>query len=274
MLFIFLACGPTTLKDNTNSISDFNDTSENNSFTDIEDDSGQDTLDSAEQEMWANSELIVVSPQPSSFYSLNDDAHFEAMIIDEAGDPIYFSEIEWTTSAENSWAEVGDVFDATLPVGQQVVTAKATLPNNDRLSYAIGGILVQHQNAGTYTGTTSIDLTINANDQSFVVSCAGAAIISVEETGEIGVGDGECILNINGSDISSTYLFDLILNEEIISGEAIVDLWLIQQGFPISGTIGDGELTASWADSVLGGYLDISGEINLERISLYPSETK
>ena len=62
-----------------------------------------------------------------------------------------------------NWEETGDSLEAELPVGEQVITANARLPNGDRLSYAIGGILVQHPDAGTYVGTTSIDLTINAD---------------------------------------------------------------------------------------------------------------
>ena len=282
MILIWLACAPVTIKDpSENSINEEDTTNTTDSGIDTlpSDDTGlsDDPTDTDEpsnpdDEIWNNAQLIVTSPEPSSLYPLDEPTNFEAQIVDENGDVLDFDEITWHTSVDSDWEETGDSLEAELPVGEQVITANARLPNGDRLSYAVGGILVQHPDAGTYVGTTSIDLTINTQDQAYVVSCAGSATISVDQLGEYGSGDSACILSINGNDIESTYLFELLIEDSIVSGEAIVDLWLIQQGFPFNGSIGDGELSGSWAESVLGGYLDIAGDISLERVSIYPAE--
>ena len=278
MILIWLACAPVTLKDtnegsfdedDTSSLSDTGDS--NNPSEDTAEPTETDDSNEEDDEIWSNAQLVVISPEPSSLYPLNEFTQFEAEIIDENGDRLDFEDITWQTNVESDWTVTGDSVEAELPVGEQVVTASARLPNGDRLSYAVGGILVQHPDAGTYVGTTSIDLTINAQDQSYVVSCAGSATVSVDQMGEYGSGDSSCILSINGNDIESTYLFDLVVDEGDVTGEAIVDLWLIQQGFDFVGAIGEGELTGSWAESVLGGYLDIAGDISLERVSIYPA---
>jgi hypothetical protein len=276
MHFIWFACAPVTVKDMTEG--SFNaDTASNPSNSDDQTQDSGVVSDSETEDfddiLWSNSQLLVLSPQPSSFHPINETTPFEAQIIADNGDVLEFDEIEWQTSIDNTWLEVGTNVEAVLPVGQQVVTATAHLPNGDRLSYAVGGILVQHPNTGTYVGTTIIDLTINT-DQSFVVSCAGSATLSVDSYGEIAAGESSCILNLNGNDIDSSYQFDLILDESEITGEAIVDLWLIQQGFPFTGTVETGTLTGNWSESVLGGYLDIAGELELERVSIYPLEGK
>lgn len=276
MHFLWFACAPVTVKDMTEGSFNTDTAASTVNLGEQPDDTGSVT-DSAYQDtdeaLWSNSQIVVLSPQPSSFHPINDNTPFEAEIIAENGDILEFDDIEWQTSIDNSWLEVGADIEAVLPVGEQVVVATAQLPNGDRLSYAVGGILVQHPNTGTYVGTTIIDLTINT-DQSFVVSCAGSATLSVDSYGESATGESSCILNLNGNDIDSTYQFELTLNQSDITGEAIVDLWLIQQEFPFTGTVENGSLGGSWSESVLGGYLDIAGELDLERVSIYPLEGK
>ena len=274
MILIWIACAPVTLKDtNEGALNNVNSTNQSDSGSSLA--SPEDTADPSLSEpeldeVWSDAQLVVISPEPSSFHPINEPTQFEALIVDENGNQLEFEDINWQTNADSNWTITGDAVESELPVGEQVITANAYLPNGDRLSYAVGGILVQHPNTGTYVGTTSIDLTINTQEQGFVVSCAGSATVSVDQMGEYGNGDSSCILSINGSDIESTYLFELLIDDTTVSGEAIVDLWLIQQGFELTGVIENGELSGTWAESVLGGYLDIAGEISLERVSIYP----
>lgn len=217
--------------------------------------------------IWGNATLEVLSPEPAAFLPLGEEALFEAIVFDENGDELDFSEIEWSSSVDSSWAATGSSFFDYLDVGRHNLTAQAHLPNGDRLSYVVGGVLVQHPNAGVYSGTTSIDVTINS-DTPIVVSCSGGVTIAIDPTGEAGTGEGDCIVNINGNDIPSTYYFELQIEDNIVGGAAILDLWLIQQSFPIEGTIENGELNASWSDSVLAGWVDVDGALNLSRVSL------
>ena len=217
--------------------------------------------------IWSTATLEVLSPEPAEFLPLGEETLFSAMIVDENGEEMDFTEIEWSSSVALGWEGLGNNFYDILDVGRHNITAEAELPNGDRLSYVIGGVLVQHPNAGIYSGTTSIDVTIN-NDTPIVVSCSGGVTVAIDAVGEEGSGEGDCIVNINGQDIPSTYYFELEIEDNIVGGTAILDLWLIQQSFPIQGTIEDGELNASWSDTVLGNWVGVDGALNLSRVSL------
>ena len=269
MWYVLWACSPVMLEEPSVSCEDTVleevDTEENVEDTAEE----QEDIEEPEEELiWQEATLEILSPEPSAFIPLGEEYLFEAIILDSAGEELEFSEIEWSSSVDSAWSYTSDSFQDELSAGQHAITAQARLPNGDRLSYVVGGVLVQHPNAGIYAGTTSIDITIN-NPTPLIVSCSGGVTLTVEPSGEIGLGEGDCIVNINGGDIPSTYIFDLEIDETDVGGSAALDLWLIQQEFPLVGTIGNGELTATWSDSILGGYLDVAGTLDLTRVSLY-----
>ena len=274
MWYFFWACNPVVIESEKNSIcecegdnenieSDVGDPEEEDPSTDPED----PIEDPDEDLIWSEASLQVLSPEPATFLPLGEEALFEAIVLDDNGNELDFTTIEWSSSQDLSWEGTGNSFYDVLEVGRHNIMAQAHLPNGDRLSYVVGGVLVQHPNAGVYSGTTSIDVTIN-NDTPIIVSCSGGVTVAIDPTGENGTGEGECIGNINGQDIPSTYIFELEIEDNTIGGTATVDLWLIQQSFPIEGTVENGELNAYWSDSVLGGWVDVDGELNLSRVSL------
>ena len=280
VLFLFWACNPVTLDSKNTSLCECEasdtgveeeDTGELEEIEPSGEPEEEPVEEPEEDQIWDEATLEILSPQPAEFIELGTETLFEAVILDTEGNSLDFTEIEWSSSEDVSWEAMGDSFYDLLDVGQHAITAQAHLPNGDRLSYVVGGVLVQHPNAGVYSGTTSIDVTIN-NSTPIVVSCSGGVTVTINAAGEIGTGEGDCIVNINGNDIPSTYFFDLEIEDNTVGGVAILDLWLIQQSFPIEGTVENGELNASWSDSVLGNYIGVDGVLNLSRVSLHQSQ--
>jgi hypothetical protein len=272
MLFLILGCSPVSIDDetlepclDTGVLADLNDNSESDEENSEEDLDEEDS----EELQWKEATLSVLSPEPSAFINMEEEYLFEAVIQDPNGNDLDFTEIEWQSSVDSNWNPVGQNFQDTLSVGQHTITAHAALPNGDRLTYAVGGVLVQHPDAGIYAGTTTIDNTIN-NDTTF--SCSGGITITVQADGEKGTGEAECIMSFNGNDIPSNYNFELDISDGIVDGTAALDLLLIQQNFPLTGSIDNGELEATWTTSVslfLIGDIEISGSMELSRVSLY-----
>jgi hypothetical protein len=271
MWFMIWGCSPVLIDENKVLECDETVSPDDSNVDDgLAEDSGVEPEDTGEdvESVWSEATLEVLSPQSAEFIFLGEETLFEAAIFDEDGNELEFTEIEWSSSEDSSWIQSGDSFYDTLIAGRHAITAQAKLPNGDRLSYVAGGVLVQHPNAGIYAGTTSIDVTINYSPP-ITVSCSGGVTVTIDTAGEFGTGQGDCIVNINGADIPSSYLFDLELVEDVVGGTAALDLWLIQQAFPLVGSVGDGELTASWNDSILSGYIDVVGTLDLTRVSLY-----
>jgi hypothetical protein len=269
LMFLFFGCSPTILDDQKLAICDtgeLDETAVHQDTAEPEEDTSEPEEDTADL-LWSEAQLVLLSPEPSAYIALGENHLFEAAILDVDGNDLEFTEIAWSSSIDSDWTAVDNSFEDTLSAGRHTITAEARLPNGDRLSHAVGGVLVQHPDAGIYAGTTSIDLTIDYSPP-IIVSCSGGVTLTVQPDGEIGYGEGECIVNINGGDIPSTYAFDLEIFEGDLTGSASLDLWLIQQAFPLTGNIGNGEITAEWADTVLG-FIDVVGSMNLSRVSLY-----
>jgi hypothetical protein len=266
MLLLLWACSPVTIDKEPTICEEVVETEDTDEILDTAEDTDneQEELDL----IWSQATLEVLSPEAAAFVALGEETLFDAVILDEEGNELVFTDIEWSTSEDNSWQYTANSFYDTLIAGRHAITAQARLPNGDRLTYVVGGVLVQHPNAGIYAGTTSIDVTINY-DTPIIVSCSGGVTVTVDPTGEMGIGEGDCIVNINGGDIPSTYIFDLEIEENNVGGTAALDLWLIQQQFDLVGTVAQGELTATWSDVLFNGYIEVSGTLNLTRVSLY-----
>lgn len=220
--------------------------------------------------MWEGASLRITSPQPAQLIPIGAEQEFIAELISAEGDVLELDEenILWSTDQSEDWSFNGTFFtDNTLPVGAHIIEAEAILPNNNRLVYALGGIRVQHPDAGTYSGTTTINATFSDwNGNETVVSCAGAAILVVNLEGTQALGDSACILQLFGQAQETTYNFEIDLNGSDLSGLAIADFVIAQRDFPLTGTISNGVITADWADMVYG-ILDVEGQIDLEKVS-------
>lgn len=244
--------------------------------TGIEEGSVQDTSveDTAEEivpedTQWDDAILEILSPQ-SGFVPLGESVEFEARVRSPDGSNLDFQDISWSTDQDPAWTGTGTNFtDDTLPAGLHTLSTFAELPNGDRLGYAIGGLLVQHPDAGIYAGTTSIISNFTSFDGTpIIVTCAGAVTITVNMEGDYASGSSTCIMNILGSDQETFYDFEIDVDNGVLSGVAIADLFIIGWDFELEGTIGSGQLSATWSDDVFGlGQID--GSMDLERVSLY-----
>ena len=230
----------------------------------------EDEIDSPEDTQWDDAVLRILSPTPNQVLPLGEPVAFEAIIENQLGETLLFDEIEWATDVDSSWSHDGSSFtDDALPAGNHVLSVNSHLPNGDRLGYAIGGLLVQHPDAGIYAGTMSINVVVTSWDGTEIpVNCAGAATVTVSMEGETATGSSTCLLTIFEQQLETVTNFEIDQSEGLLTGLAIADLVLIGWNFDLTGTLQNGELQASWSDNVFGiGQID--GSMDLVRVSLY-----
>ncbi|MAA78697.1 MAG: hypothetical protein CL916_05515 [Deltaproteobacteria bacterium] len=220
--------------------------------------------------MWENATLRIVSPLPAQRIGIGEEQEFIATLINQEGDELPWEEvdIQWTSDIDESWSfDEFSFADANLSPGVHLIEAHAVLPNNNRLTYALGGIKVQHPYAGIYSGTTTIDATVTDwSGNETVVSCAGAATLVVDLEGKKATGSSACILQLFGQAQETSYEFDIDINESDLSGLAIADFGIAQRDFPLTGTVSETSMSANWAD-VVYGTIDVVGQLDLIKVS-------
>jgi len=226
-----------------------------------------DTGEIEDTSEWDGAWMEVISPQSGDFLPLGEDATFEAIIYDINGEPTAFSEVNWVTDLDEAWSlEGSEIDDSSLDVGTHAISAAATLPNGDRLVHTMGGILVQHEDAGTYVGNVQVDLTLDYDGSDYSAGCTGSVTLIVDAWGETASGDSACTVSLLGYDQDTTYLFDLSLEDDELSGIADVDLTFFTYSFDVNGEVNDGELSGTWEDEVFG-YIALAGELSVSRIT-------
>ncbi len=219
---------------------------------------------------WDGARLEILSPASGDFLPLGEAAMFAAQVTDPDGEPLDQDDITWSCDLDADWSGEGAEFDDdTLDIGTYAFTAETVLPSGDRLATTIGGVRVQHENAGTYAGLMMVDMITTYDKVDYTATCLGAATLVVDAAGEIAEGDSACTLSLMGYDIESDYLFDFELAEEEVGGEALIDFWSIYElPFEVSGEVGDGLLVADWADTIwIGLDIELVGDLELERIT-------
>ena len=237
-------------------------------------DETDDTLEEEEEEedfsMYDGATLVIISPESGDFLPWDEEAEFEAVIFDADGAPLPFEEITWTSNADNTWAKLGKEFDDdSLDVGPHAITAVADLPNGSRLAYTVGGVLVQHESAGIYTGDMNVGVTVEWEGTPIGTSCIGGATIIVDAYGETASGESTCTINLlSYAEFDLRHEFEFEIDEETIDGEALIAFELIGFDLPFAseGAIGDGDLLATWGGNMLG-LADIEGELDVGRVS-------
>ena len=216
---------------------------------------------------WDEASLVVLTPESGDFIPLGEDADFIAEIRAADGSLMDFDEVEWTSDIDGDWALLGlEEEDDSLTVGTHAITARAALPNGDRLTYTVGGVLVQHENAGTYAGDVMVDVTIEYDGTPYTVSCIGSTLIVVEPEGETADGTSDCTISLLGYDTVLSQVFAFDLDDEDVSGEASLDFDWFAYDFSADGIVGDGELSAEWGDDVFG-FATVEGTLEATRIS-------
>lgn len=217
-------------------------------------------------EVWAGATLRVLAPASGDFLPLGEPADFEAVVYDGAGNPTDFTDITWTSDIDGAWAPIGKLFeDATLSVGTHALTATAKLPSGDTLAYTIGGVLVQHEDAGTYVGTLQIDASIEYDGQAYVVTCNGALTMVVDQEGEVAEGESTCLLSLFGYDLDLEYQLDLENDEGALAGEANAVVFGYELPSEFEGEIGDGLISGGFEAEIIG--TPLTGTVEAERIT-------
>lgn len=211
------------------------------------------TTTSEDLSIWEGARIEITQPIPGEFLEYGVETPFRAWIVSADEELLEGVEIEWTSDSAPNWYETGPSFDTdALPIGVHDFTAIATLPNGSVVQHTVGGVLVQHPFGGTYAGLLDVDGTI----LNLPISCVGVTLVTVDQFGTTGAGDGDCIVSLLGLDVPLHYIYDLDIDEYgTVSGTAGADLlgWFTYN-FPADGTIDpDG----------VGLDIDFSGEVPL-----------
>jgi hypothetical protein len=220
--------------------------------------------------MYDGATLVIISPESGQFLPWEEEADFEAVVFDADGRALPFEEIYWSSNVDNTWAKLGQDFeDDSLDVGTHAITAVADLPNSSRLVHTAGGVLVQHVDAGIYTGDMRVGVTIEFEGTPIGTSCIGGATIIVDAYGETALGESTCTIDLLGyAEFDLRHEFDFELDQEEMEGEALIAFDLIGFDLPFAseGAIGDGDIYATWSGSMLG-IADIEGTLEVGRVT-------
>ena len=231
------------------------------------DDTDADTQIEDDFSEWDGAWLEVITPQSGDFLPWDQESPFQAVVYLSDGTEADFQDVQWSSSEDESWALIGsDATDANLEIGEHAITALAELPNGDRLTYTMGGVLVQHEDAGIYVGNVKVDVSINYDGSDYSAGCTGAVTIYVDAYGESAYGDSTCTLSLLGYDQDTSYGFSLEVDEGDMYGAAAVDLSLFKYDFEMDGDVGEGTLSGSWSDDIFG-YVGVAGDLSATRIS-------
>jgi len=213
---------------------------------------------------WDTAVLVINSPQSGAFVPWGEEASFDAVVVDAEGQELDFDEISWTSDADASWTIAGrSVNDDTLDVGSHAITARAELPNGDRLSHTVGGVLVQSAYAGTYSGTLRMDL---VSDQ-ITTACSGTAMLIIDPYGELVLGDASCFLSFQGVDIDGQYAIDAQNEDGSMEGEILLDISGFELPLGLDGDVSEtGELQGSFTGDLMG-FATVDGVLTATRIT-------
>ncbi len=217
--------------------------------------------------------LVIKTPASGDFLAYEESHAFEAEVQDAEGNVLDFEDIQWSSDIDDGWLLTGaDLDDDSLDVGTHALTAVAELPNGDRLAYTIGGVLVQSEYTGVYTGTLSVNAAADYNGTSYSAGCGGAITLVVDAYGEQVTGDAGCLISLLGYELDTAYVFELENDDGDVSGTAALDLSFYQLDIDAEGEIdGDGNLTLAFADDVYG-YVSLDASVEATRVSRDISE--
>ena len=162
--------------------------------------------DTEDLSMWEGAQLRIISPESGTYVVANQDFDFQAVVEAPNGDVLPFTDIEWI-SEMTSWSGLGDNFvDDSLQIGLHDLAAVAKLPNGEVIRYTAGNVKVQAFGSGLYAGTFSVDGSFAA----IQFGCIGSAVIAVEPHGEVGTGDGDCLVSLLGfGELPLSFIIDL-----------------------------------------------------------------
>lgn len=180
------------------------------------------------------------------------------------------SAVEWYASGDlDFWSDQRTFESDALAMGNHTLTSILTLPSGEKVAHSIAGVRVQSRQAGTYAGLFSVDGTVNA----ITITCTGAALISVGAVGDLGEGDGDCLVSLLGIDVPMSWVFDLeIAPNGVVTGSGGVDLLgIFSYDIPAEGMV---DPEGAGFDVSFDGNIPFIGTLSAfleaERVSLDP----
>lgn len=229
-----------------------------------------DEIDPDLAEAFKDAIIRIVYPPSGEFLPYAETHTFEAVIQTPEGEALDFADIAWTSDADDEWTPEGDIFESdTIDVGTHNITAEATLPDGSRVAHTVGGVLVQHENAGTYVGDMIIELDLEYGGTPVGTSCIGAALIVIDEYGELAEGNSACTLDVLGyfsTEIDHSFEYEIL--DADLAGNAFVVIPFLGLGLPFDseGEIADGRITSDW-EGGFADYLDLAGTLDVTRLT-------
>lgn len=219
---------------------------------------------------WQGASFRIVEPTSGSLVRLGEPTVFRAELIGADGNPLDADRITWTSSIDATWDGLGEQFeDDALAPGLHELTAIAELPTGDVFAHTIGGVRVQHELAGTYSGLFSATGTY----QQLSFTCAGSANLAIDARGEVARGAGNCLASLVIFDLPLDFEFDLQVDPAtgLVDGQAgAVLLFGIVYDFPTSGTATPDAIELTWGGNVPFIDFGVDASLNAERVSLEP----
>ncbi|HMV65280.1 MAG TPA: hypothetical protein PKA64_00420 [Myxococcota bacterium] len=221
--------------------------------------------------------LVVEAPEPAEIDADGDSMlALQGHVADARGATLPFEDIRWTLVETGDEVFVGTDGEAPIDFGVWTIEALAELPNGDTLRTVIGGVRVQSALTGAYSGGIAISAVLNGLGVPLSTTCNGTLAFTVDMAGRAIRGDGGCDLDFLGVGVQFglDYDFNGRVNDPGASGNLIIDTGLI--GIPVGwgGTFRQGgDLGGQFQGFGIGlfGYsLDLSGDIEARRVSLYP----
>jgi len=220
--------------------------------------------------MYEDAVIRIVHPESGDFLPLGEIHSFEAIIVNPEGDELPFDDVFWDSDADVEWGPIGGTIeDDTIDVGRHNITAQVELPDGSRLAHTVGGVLVQHEDAGTYVGDMILSMDTELGGTPIGASCIGAAFVVVDEYGDAAEGTSACTMDLLGYmtiPVDHSFAYDLDVTD--LDGNAFVDIPFMGSGlpFPSEGTIDEGDILTTWEGGV-SGIFELAGTLDVTRIT-------
>jgi hypothetical protein len=235
----------------------------NPGFDDSVGDQADDPLDDID---WTGATLQVLSPSAGEVLPYGETTVFAAEVLDLEGNPTPFEALEWVSSV-GDWSAQGPELEVDdLDAGQHTIWVEAVLPDGTRLNSSLGGIRVQHPDAGTYVGNLVVDIAGEFNELPITASCVGAAVLEIDAYGETATGESTCVVGLLGFSTEAIHVFDFEVFGDEVGGMVSLDLTFFQIEFDVTGLLGDELISADW-EADYAGLVDVTGTMELERVS-------
>jgi hypothetical protein len=218
---------------------------------------------------YSGASIRIVSPASGDFLPFGETHSFEARVQSPDGLELPVELVVWNSDADDAWGLTGSTFDDdSIDVGTHNITAEVALPDGSRLAHTVGGVLVQHEFAGTYVGDMILSLDASYGETPIGTSCIGAAIVVVDTYGETATGSSACTLDLLGYatfDVDHTFNYEF--TDTDLDGSADVAIpFLGDLPFSSEGSLEDETIVTAWEGGITGGF-ELAGILEVDRIT-------